>query len=395
MSNPRKKLHGRPTESASHVLCDEHGFWDYTTPGSGGMERYTRDDHLLLLDDMQAAGMNSLLVVVKWMTTGYRSNLPFVDQHPTNVVTASDNQLLRDVIAEADKRGIETWLGANVNIYPTAKMKTQAWSTARRIFHVDFPFEISSYDLDTSEVQDHAVAMSRELVTLFPRAAGLMVEVEFCGMEMPHRIPLYNRWAKKNGRPPFAKVAHPLNPRLPDIAAWRDYATFRRAELMRKIETAVRSKGFRGQLSTLCETGRLPYLITQDVNLEMFHAACPNWAAVSYECSYNKSRNRYGMMEMAIEEPKRAGMKTYYLPRGVMTFAFPESWPLPLSIQQSWQLDLEDIARFRPDGVWWFGSGHAGDGAHIHLSRLRQSGYKDGRAARRALLKKIAAFGSA
>src|ERR1041384_2517476 len=140
--------------STMRTLVAEHGFWDYTTPGSGGMERYTRDDHLLLLDDMAEARMNSLCILVKWLTTGYRSRLPFVDQHPSNAVTASDNQLLRDVIDEASKRGIETWLGANVNVYPTGKMKTEAWSTARRIFHVDFPFEISSYDLDTSEVQE-------------------------------------------------------------------------------------------------------------------------------------------------------------------------------------------------------------------------------------------------
>ena len=58
-----------------------------------------------------------------------------------------------------------------------------------------------------------------------------------------------------------------------------------------------------------------------------------------------------------LEEPKKAGLKTYYLPRGISTFAYPETWPMALTLEQSWQMDLEDISRFKPDGVWWFGSG--------------------------------------
>ncbi|MBI4024581.1 MAG: hypothetical protein HY360_06340 [Verrucomicrobia bacterium] len=366
------------------ITPDEHGFWDYTAPGSGGMERYARDDFLLLLDDMRGANMNSLLVMVKWFTTGYRSRLPFLDQHPSNLLTASDNQLLLDIMDEARKRGIAIWLGAVVNIYHTEKIRSPSWTRVRR--------EISSYDIDSEEIQDHAVEMCRELVTLFPRAAGLLIEVEFCGIEMPHRIPLYNAWAKENGRPSFEQIGRPLNPRLPEISPWRDYTTQRRAELLRKIEQAVKEQGFHGQIATICETGRLPYLVTQDVSLEMLHAACPDLGVVSYECLYDKSRNRFGMMEMAIEEPKRAGMKTYYLPRGVMTYAYPDGWPMPLSLQQSWQMDLEDIARFQPHGVWWFGSGHAGDGMHVHLDRLRQSGFQSGVETRRALLKRIADF---
>ena len=61
--------------------------------------------------------------------------------------------------------------------------------------------------------------------------------------------------------------------------------------------------------------------------------------------------------------------------------------PLPISLEESWQMDLEDIQRFKPQGVWWFGSGTKNEGAHVSLARLKQAGYKDGVAARQALLK--------
>ena len=75
----------------------EYGFWDYATPGAGGMEAFKQDDYVSLLDDMAQAGMNSLMIFVKWLTTGYRSRLPFQDQSPDNPVIASDNSLLRRV----------------------------------------------------------------------------------------------------------------------------------------------------------------------------------------------------------------------------------------------------------------------------------------------------------
>src|SRR3990172_4153903 len=98
-------------------LLEEHGFWDYTTPGAGGMERFTKDDYSYLLDDMAQARMNSLFVCVKWATTGYRSRLPFLDQIPGNPAIESDNDLIRYVIGEAGNRGIKVWLGAVVSIF--------------------------------------------------------------------------------------------------------------------------------------------------------------------------------------------------------------------------------------------------------------------------------------
>jgi hypothetical protein len=49
-------------------------------------------------------------------------------------------------------------------------------------------------------------------------------------------------------------------------------------------------------------------------------------------------------------------------------------------------MDVEDIHRFGPDGVWWFGCGTVSAGFHVDSARLRQSGFADGAAARRALL---------
>lgn len=213
-------------ESNAHVV--EHGFWDYTTPGAGGMEHYERDDYLRLLDDMGEAGMNSICVLPKWLTTGYRSRLPFLDQHADNPTTRSDNALL-------------------------------------------------------------------------------------------------------------------------------------------------------------CETGRSPYLLTQEVDLNLLARECPWCTAVSYECGYDKSNHRLGMMELAVEDAKQAGLKTFYLPRGVMTWG---RWPMALPLEESWRRDTDDILRFSPQGAWWFGSGCVGTGRgyHVDVERLRQSRFTDGTQARLRLL---------
>ena len=59
----------------------EMGFWDYTAPGGGGgLESYREEDWDRLLDDMAAGGFNSLVLGIKWFTTGYRSRLPWLDQ---------------------------------------------------------------------------------------------------------------------------------------------------------------------------------------------------------------------------------------------------------------------------------------------------------------------------
>ena len=379
------------------TLAKEHGFWAYTAPGTGGMEGFQRQDYEALLEDMLAARMNSICVVVKWLTTGYRSRLKFLDQSPANLVIQSDNQLLRDFMAAARKQGVKTWLAAVVNMFPVEKFRLKARRFCTIRSAQDAPIRIGIHDLDCAEVGDCATQIFGELYELFPGIAGFAVEVEDSGFEAPHRIAPYNRWARRHDRPPFHRIAHPLQSRAPDLAPWRDYITERRCAFAKRIETNLRRKGFRGEMAMLCETGRQPCMLTQEINLESFKKNCPRWSAVTYEGgAYDKTRNRFGMMELCMEDPKRAGLKTYYLPRGVMTWTLPKAWPMALSLKQSWRLELEDIARFKPDGVWWFGcgTGCVPEGAHVnvHLSRLRELGFKDGRAARRALLKQIQMF---
>lgn len=50
----------------------EYGFFDYLAPQFGGLEMFQGDDYLRLLDDMSAAGMNSLNIAVRAQTTGWR-----------------------------------------------------------------------------------------------------------------------------------------------------------------------------------------------------------------------------------------------------------------------------------------------------------------------------------
>ena len=53
-------------------MMKEIGFWDYTCPFNGSLERYTNQDWDVLLEDMANGGFNSLVLCVKWLTTGYR-----------------------------------------------------------------------------------------------------------------------------------------------------------------------------------------------------------------------------------------------------------------------------------------------------------------------------------
>ena len=88
-------------------------------------------------------------------------------------------------------------------------------------------------------------------------------------------------------------------------------------------------------------------------------------------------------------EPKKAGLKAYYLPRGVMTWppeGLGKKLHLPMSLEESWRLDVEDVQQFQPDGLWWFGSGAVGEGWHVGSSILRKMGFTDGVQARRRLL---------
>jgi len=155
----------------------EYGFWDYTAPGTGGMEHYDRDDYVRLFDDMAEAGMNSLVLMVKWMTTGYRSQLPWLDQEPANPAVASDNDLIRFALDEAASRGVKVWLGVLASQYVTAGYG----ESPHRHFEVYVdgqPRDAAIFDLDMPQVCERTIAMFEELVELFPQAHGLMVELE-------------------------------------------------------------------------------------------------------------------------------------------------------------------------------------------------------------------------
>jgi len=369
-------------------MLTEYGFWDYTTPLAGGMEAFARDDYLLLLDDMAQAGMNSLMVCVKWFTTGYRSRLPFLDQLPGNPVIESDNALLREVIEEAGSRGIKVWLGAVVSIFVADKYGLEPYSVFAQQVVDGGTVRIGVYDSDSPGFAQRAVQIAEELVDLFPGIGGLEVEMEGCGVETPHRIPLYNRWARERGRRPFEELGHPFDARGFDVPEWRDYTTSVRILVLKAIEEAVRARGFQGDLATIHETGKSDYSVSHEVNLAEFARECPNWLCVTYE--YAKWRQRDAVMDLSVRQPKQHGLKVFYLPRGVMTWGSP--WPLRIALEDNWRYDIEDIQRYRPDGVWWFGSGGINEGAHVSVSRLQSIGYGSGVEARRALLRQAAAL---
>ncbi len=133
----------------------EHGFWDYTTPGAGGMEGYEAGDFSALLDDMAEAGMNSVVVVAKWLTTGYRSRLAFLDQHPSSPVTRSGNELLRSFMAGAAARGIKVWIGAVISMYPVGAVRSAPSMTFSGTFGgFPLPQAIGVYDSDAPEVTE-------------------------------------------------------------------------------------------------------------------------------------------------------------------------------------------------------------------------------------------------
>jgi hypothetical protein len=372
------------TETGASHLLKEHGFWDYTTPGCGGMGEYQKQDYMLLLDDMAAAGMNSLCILVKWLTTGYRSRLPFLDQLPDCPVIASDNRLLQEAIVEAGKRNIKVWIGAVVSYYDAEKFtNAKPWHIFQDMGGYKLPMGVGAYAADEPVLTERAIQIFEELLDIFPGVGGLVVELESSGIEQPERIPRYNQWAKENNRPAFDKLGHPFNPRYFDVTPWRDYTSNARFKLLRELEKALRGKGFAGDLSMICETGSYTNSVVQEVNLQEYRKQFPQWKTITYE--YEKYMNRYAMMEFCIETPKQEGLEVYYLPRGIMTWGM--KWPLPISLEESWCRDLEDIQMFQPHSVWWFGSGTVGDGTHVSLARIQKSGFRDGVDARRALLR--------
>ena len=355
----------------------EYGFWDYTAPGTGGMEHYGRDDYVRLFDDMAEAGMNSFVLMVKWMTTGYRSQLPWLDQEPANRAVASDNDLIRFALDEAASRGVKVWLGVLASQYVTASYG----ESPHRHFEVYVdgkPRDAAIFDLDMPHVVERTTAMFEELVELFPQADGLMVELEGADVFAPWRVEPYNRWASETGRPAAEGDACP---------AYFQYTAFRRACVLRAIEEAVRAKGFTGDMSAICDVISQEYSTSQLVDLAELAKVTPDVAVITYDLS--RWRRRIAMTDYCFVQPREHGFRTYYLGRGVMTWnkhlRSPQP-PMPMSLQEQWAIDVETVAAYKPDGFWWFGTGTVREGAHVDLGELRKLGFKDGRDARLQLI---------
>jgi Uncharacterized protein conserved in bacteria len=369
----------------SRLDLSTHGFWEYTSPGVGGAEHFQRDDYLELLDDMAGAGMRSLMLVVKWLTTGYRSRITALDQDPTNPVIASGNDLLREVIDEAHARGIAVHLGAVLSMYDVERFPGTAHVTMTEAGGWKLPMEVGLYTADDPAVAEIGAELIAELWDEFPAMDGLLVELEGSGRPTAERRALYDAWAERHGEQSFDAIAPVYDGRGTDIAAWRRFTTDARIDLLTGLERGLVDQGFGGRWFSLCETGNYPYAVFQEIDLTRMRDALPHWEMVLYD--YDKWSHRAAMMDFCIDQPRQLGMTASYLARGIMTWSTDGSWPLPMQLRDHWALDREDIERHEPGFVWWFGAGSRGEGLHTSLARVQEHGFRDGTDARRKLLK--------
>jgi hypothetical protein len=352
------------------------GFWEYTCPGSGKASRYSLQDWEKLLDDMASCGMNSLSLVIKWITTGYNSSFKWLDKNEESSVISSGNEVLHRTIEMAHSRNIEVWLTAVCSHYQVKEFGiVPPDGRTERSFY---------YDPDYPGVLERTCLMFGEIAELFGKEAdGIVVEIESVEFDWPHRIPIYNRWAEENKRPSYGeiKLQH-MDARAYQKHHWRDFLTWRRCVAMQEIEKTVREKGFNGRLAMICETSNEYGTYTQAVNLDQYRKSMPGWAAVTYD--YNRGLNRWAGADFSIEQPKRAGLDVYYLGRGIMTW---EKRHLTIPLEENWRIDLEDVMRFQPNGFWFFGiDADEKPNAHSEISLLKEMGFSDGLSARKRLI---------
>ncbi len=364
----------------------QFGFWDYTFPRHGSLERYTRADWDVLLDDMAAGGLNSLVLGIKWLTTGYASRLPWLDQDPLCSAVASENDLVHYALRGARQRGMRTWLLVVGTIFPLRQSDLPGG-----IPYWDGQYKV--YDLDTPGLPERICMLFDEVVELFGgEADGLVVELEFCDGEAEHRIPIYNQWAADNNRPDFAAVkAIRLEPRVYPFTHWRDFTTQRRIDILRQVEKTVRGKGFSGKLSSIIEVDNQPTVVMGNVNLIQLQQALPHWSVVTYDSIYERRRNRLATMDFCVVQPRAAGLETHYLTRGVMTFGIPPDLP-PTSLQEQWRMSLEDAVTYQPDSLWFMGSDCRLDGMVCSHLKLPQWGFHDPLQARQHLIQMMQVF---
>ena len=365
---------------------NEIGFWDYTCPGHGSLENYSKEDWDRLLDDMAEGGFNSLVLGIKWLTTGYRSRYDWLDQDPDNAAIASDNAVIHYALEGARKRGIRPWLLVVATLYQQrafgltpfyafAPPTAEGWNQA------------VAYDLDCPGLGERIEMLFAEVVDLFGKQAeGIVVELEYSDGEAPHRVPIYNQWASANGRPDFAQIkAIRLEPRSYPYQHWRDFTTSRRIEMLQRIQRVVRTRGFAGKLASLVEMDNSPMAVLGNTNMAMLQAALPEWPVVTYDSIYDRRSNRLATMDLCIEQPRQLGLDVCYLTRGVMTFPL-QPWMGPTTLPVQWQMSLEDAARHRPQVLWFMGTDARSDGLVCNKTSLPQWGFHDGRTARKHLM---------
>lgn len=368
----------------------EIGFWDYTCPGNGSLERYTRDDWEILLDDMAEGGFNSFVLCVKWLTTGYRSRHTWLDQDPACTAIASDNALVHQALEGARKRGMRVWLLVVCTQYEASAFNLEP------CFHGWGPEgkTIAYYDLDCPGLQERIAALFSEVVELFGAASdGLIVEMEFCDRDAPHRIPMYDAWAAQHERPDYATIKDiPLEPRSYPFLHWRDYTTSRRIATLRQIETTVRNAGYRGRIATIAELVTERMVVCGNQNLEMLRSALPDLALVTYDGLYDRRLHQQATMDLCVQAPRALGFEVGYLTRGVMTFG-TVPWLPPTDLPVQWRMQLEDAVVNRPDRLWFMGSDTRVDSPVCSPVQLPGWGFPDGRTARLELLRLARASG--
>jgi hypothetical protein len=368
----------------------EIGFWDYTCPDHGSLEQYSKEDWDLLLDDMAAGGFNSLVLCVKWLTTGYRSKYTWLDQRADDCsAIASDNEIIHYALEGARRRGIRTWLLVVGSIFEMASFGIEPANPASNWGNV-----FGLYDIDQPGIADRAVELFTEVAELFGQSAdGIIAELEFCDGEGQHRIPIYNSWAQANERPDFATIKNiPLEPRSFPFEHWRDFTTDRRIVLLQRIETAVRATGFSGEMATLAELVSEETVVAGNMNLVRLRAALPQWKLVTYDSVYDRRVNRLATMDFCIERPHQLGFEVCWLTRGVMTFG--ASWSEKVdSLREQWQMSIEDAVRFKPEVLWFMGSDARLEGKVCNRVLLPKWGFPEGRAARCTLMQMVDAAG--
>jgi hypothetical protein len=358
------------------------GFWDYTCPKHGSLERYTLDDCDRLLDDMAAGGWDSFVLGVKWLTTGYRSRYNWLDQNPECTAISSDNAIVHRLLGGAKARGMKVWILVVASIFSVKE------------FGFNPPHMMggsnegeAAYDLDDPRVLERACLVSAECAELFgSHADGIIVEIEFCDTEAPHRIPIYEAWAKENNAPPYEKIKQMmLQPRSYPMWHWRAFTTHRRIVACKEIDKAIRATGFKGKLAGIVEMDNGPGFVLRASNLPEIKAGLPDWALVTYDSIYDRRVNRLSTCELVVKEPKEMGFEVGWVTRGVMTFPL-QSWVSQDTLQNQWRMSLEDARDYRPDHLWFMGADARLDGWVCSNTKLPLWGESDPASARKKLI---------